>query len=71
MQRNALFQRPDDFYDGLASRYRHMTAAELDKAVRAVIDPARFTWVIVGDAAKVGPQLRKLKIPVETLEAPE
>ncbi|WP_221793523.1 M16 family metallopeptidase [Aquisediminimonas sediminicola] len=71
MQRNALFQRPDDFYDGLASRYRGMTAGELDKAVRAVIDPARFTWVIVGDAAKVGPQLRTLKIPVENVEAPE
>jgi predicted Zn-dependent peptidase len=71
MQRNALYQRPDNWYDGLASRYRTMSPAELDKAVRAVIDPTRFTWVVVGDAAKVRPQLTKLKMPVEIVESPE
>ena len=67
MQRNALYGRPDDYYDTLADRYRAMTAADLDKAARAVIDPAKLLWVVVGDAAKVRPQLDALKIPVEVV----
>jgi predicted Zn-dependent peptidase len=66
MQRNALFQRPDDYYDTLADRYRALTAPQLDAAARAVIDPDKLLWVVVGDAAKVRPQLDALKLPVET-----
>ena len=69
MQRNALYGRPDDYYDTLADRYRAMTAADLDKAARAVIAPDKLLWVVVGDAAKVRPQLDVLKLPVETLAA--
>ena len=69
MQRNVLFGRSDDYYDTLADRYRAMTAADLDKAARAVIDPKTLLWVVVGDAAKVRPQLDALKLPVETLPA--
>lgn len=69
MQRNALYGRPDDYYDTLADRYRAMTAADLDKAARAVIAPDKLLWVVVGDAAKVRPQLDALKLPVETLAA--
>jgi zinc protease len=66
MQRNALYQRPDDYYDTLADRYRALTASQLDAAARAVIDPDKLLWVVVGDAAKVRPQLDALKLPVET-----
>lgn len=67
LQNNALFKRPDDYQTTLASRYRAMTAAELDAAARQDIDPAKLVWVVVGDAAKVRPQLDKLGLPVETM----
>jgi hypothetical protein len=57
--------RPDDFYERLPDRYKTMTATQLDTAARNQIDPAKLTWIIVGDAAKVKPQLAKLGLPVE------
>jgi ribose 5-phosphate isomerase len=42
----------------------------MDAAVRRVIDPARLTFVVVGDAAVVKPQLDKLGLPVEVITAP-
>ncbi|MFM9977844.1 MAG: M16 family metallopeptidase [Sphingomonadaceae bacterium] len=70
MQRIVWLGRPDDYYERLPLRYKAMTAADLDAAARANIDPARFTWVVVGDAAKVQPQLAKVGLPVETLLTP-
>ena len=67
MQRNALYGRPDDYYDTLADRYRAMKVADLDKAARGAIDPAKLVWVVVGDAAKVRPQLDAIGLPVETV----
>jgi hypothetical protein len=29
-----------------------------------------FTWIVVGDAAKIRPQLEKLGMPIEVVEAP-
>jgi predicted Zn-dependent peptidase len=65
-----LFGRPDNYYETLAAEYRSQTAATLDKAARSVIDPRGFTWVVVGDAAKIRPQLEKLGLPIEVVEAP-
>ena len=42
----------------------------VDQSLRAAIDPNGFTFVVVGDAAKVRPQLDKLGIPVQVVEAP-
>jgi len=70
MQRIVWLGRPDDFYEKLPARYKAMTAAELDAMARANIDPAKLTWVVVGDAAKVQPQLAKAGLPVETLPTP-
>ncbi|PWG02309.1 M16 family metallopeptidase [Sphingosinicella humi] len=64
---NALYDRPDNYQETLASRYKAMTAAELDQAARTVIDPKQLVWVVVGDAAKVRPQLDALGLPVETM----
>jgi predicted Zn-dependent peptidase len=61
-------RRPDDYYAALPARYRAFTAAALDKAARAAIDPSRLIWVIVGDAAKVRPQLEKTGLPVEEMK---
>ncbi|OYW16665.1 MAG: peptidase M16 [Novosphingobium sp. 12-64-8] len=61
------YQRPDDYYETLAARYKAMTPAGLDAAARGRIDPAKLVWVIVGDAAKVKPQLAGLGLPVEVV----
>jgi len=65
LRSNALYGRPDDYQETLASRTRALTAADMDGAARAVIDPARFVWVVVGDAAVVQPQLEALGLPIE------
>jgi zinc protease len=58
--------RPDDYYVKLPARYRALAAADLDKAARATVRPDDLIWVVVGDAAKVRPQLEGLGLPVET-----
>ncbi len=60
-------RRPDDYYEKLPARYRAMTAAQLDEAARAAIRPDALIWVIVGDAAKVEPQLKDIGLPVERM----
>lgn len=67
MTRNMLYERPDDYYDGLAAMYRSFDRAELDAAAREAIDPAAFTWIVVGDASQVREQLDALGLPVETV----
>jgi predicted Zn-dependent peptidase len=69
MQQNDLYNRPDNYYETLASKYRALTAPELDAAARKAIALGNFTWVVVGDAAKVKPQLNKLNMPVEVMPA--
>ncbi|WP_156680402.1 M16 family metallopeptidase [Sphingomonas profundi] len=68
IMRNALYGRPDDYYTRLADRYRALTPAALDTAARAAIDPKRLIWVVVGDAAKVRPQLDGVGLPVEVVK---
>ena len=41
----------------------------LDQALRGAVDPRGFVWVVVGDAAKVRPQLDRLGLPIEVMEA--
>ena len=65
MQTNALYGRPDDYFEQIAGRYRGQTRASLDTAARGAIQPNQFVWVVVGDAAKVRPQLVKLGLPIE------
>lgn len=62
---NDTLGRPDDYYTRLADRYRALSAADLDKAARAAIRPEALIWVVVGDAARVRPQLDAVKLPVE------
>lgn len=70
LMRNQSLRRPDDYYERLADRYRALTPADLDQAARGAIDPAKLIWVVVGDAAKVRPQLDALGIPVQVIQAP-
>jgi zinc protease len=68
MQTNALYGRPDNYYELLGDMYRAQTTTTLDAALRGAIDPNGFVWVVVGDAAKVRPQLAKLGIPIEVMQ---
>ena len=65
-----MLGKPDNYYETLAPEYRALTPASLDQAARSALDPKGFTWIVVGDAAKVRPQLEKLGIPIEVVEAP-
>lgn len=69
MLSNSLLGRPDDYQVRLADKYRALNQAGIDSALRSAIDPKGFTWVVVGDAAKVKPQLDKLGYPVQVIEA--
>jgi len=68
MMTNDMYRRPDNYYELLADKYRGLTRAGLDQALRAAVDPKGFTWVVVGDAKQVKPQLDKLGIPVEIIQ---
>jgi zinc protease len=71
MQNNVTYGRPDNYYDTVASRYRALDAKQMDAAIRGVVDPAKFTWVVVGDAKVVRPQLDRLGLPVEVKTVPQ
>lgn len=48
----------------LPDLYRAMTTDSVNKAMKNAIVPDQFVWLVVGDAAKVEPQLKELGIPV-------
>ncbi len=66
---DAQFGRPTDYADSLAGRYRSLTAPQLDAAMRKAADPRGFTWLVVGDVAKIRGQLGKLGLPVTYMGA--
>lgn len=68
LRSNALYKRPDDYWEVISDRYRGMTIATIDQAARKVIDPKKMVWVVVGDAATVRPQLNGLGLPVEVVQ---
>ena len=69
MQANDLYQRPDDYYATITQAYRAMTRDQLNHAIRSVIDPNRFVWVVIGDAKTVRPQLDTVGLPVDEVSA--
>jgi predicted Zn-dependent peptidase len=68
LRSNALYKRPDNYWEAIADRYRGMTISTVDEAARKVIDPKKIVWVVVGDAEKVRPQLADLGLPVEEVQ---
>jgi zinc protease len=68
MMTNDLYRRPDTYYELLAGKYRGLTQAQLNAALKAAVDPQGMTWVVVGDAKVVKPQLDRLGIPVEVVQ---
>ncbi|WP_310098329.1 pitrilysin family protein [Sphingomonas sp. BE138] len=69
MQANDLYGRPDDYYATITQKYRALTLPQVTAATKAAIDPAKFVWVVVGEAAKVKPQLDTIGLPVEVMPA--
>lgn len=65
MQADRLNKRPFDYAETIAAKYTALTAKVLNDEMRAKIDPAKITWLVVGDAAKVKPQLEALGLPIE------
>ncbi len=65
LRSNALYGRPDNYWEQVADRYRGMTSQSLDQVARQSIDPDKFVWVVVGDVANVRPQLETLGLPIE------
>ena len=69
MQRDVLYNRPFDYVETLADRYKTLTAPELDASARKMIDPDKITWVVVGDRKVVMPQLEKLGMPITVVDS--
>jgi predicted Zn-dependent peptidase len=67
MESNALYHRPDNYYELIADRYRSLTTDQVDQALARMLDPNGLVFVVVGDAKKVRPQLDKLGVPVEEM----
>ena len=65
MRADALYKRPFDYAEKLADKYRALTADGLSAEFKSKVDVDKMTWVVVGDAAKVKPQLDALGLPVE------
>jgi predicted Zn-dependent peptidase len=68
LRSNALYRRPDHYWETVADRYRAMTAESLDRTARRTINPDNWVWVVVGDAARVRPQLERLGLPIEVVQ---
>jgi predicted Zn-dependent peptidase len=67
MMSNDLLGRPDNYFETVADKYRAQTVAGVDRAIRGALTQQGFVWVVVGDAAKVRPQLAKLGLPIEVM----
>lgn len=65
MQADRLNKRPFTYAETLAGKYTALTAKALNDEMRVKVDPAKITWLVVGDAAKVKPQLESLGLPIE------
>jgi predicted Zn-dependent peptidase len=68
LRSNALYRRPDNYWEAIAGRYRGMTAQVLDQRACATLNPDNFVWLVVGDAARVRPQLEQLGLPIEVMQ---
>ncbi len=65
MMEDVRFGRDFDYATTLPARYAALNAGQLDTEMREAIDIDGFTWLIVGDAAKIQSQIDALGMPVE------
>lgn len=62
------YDRPDDYYETIADRYRGLTAEQIAEVAGANFLNDEIVYVVVGDAEVVRPQLDKTGLPVEVRE---
>jgi zinc protease len=60
---------PDDYYTKLPDTYRAIGASAIDAAARQYLAGSDKVIVVVGDRKAIDPQLAKLGMPVEVMEA--
>lgn len=60
---------PDDYYTNLAATYRAIGAAALDDAAKRHLAGSDLAIVVVGDRKVIDPQLARLGLPIEVMEA--
>lgn len=63
LERSANLGRPDDYVETLPARAAALTPADI---ARAPLPQAKdLVWIVVGDKARVLPQLQQLQLPLE------
>jgi RNA polymerase sigma-70 factor (ECF subfamily) len=62
---------PHDLEDIIQSAYCRIASlddvSQMRNVARHYIDPDNLVWVVVGDAARVRPQLERLGMPIEVM----
>ena len=56
------YRRPDDYVQRLRARMDTLTDAQVRAAARTVLRPDRYTWVVVGDLARIEQPIRALNL---------
>ncbi len=56
------YARPDDYVQTLRKRIEALNDAQVQTAARAVVQPAHYTWVVVGDLRKIEQPIRALNL---------
>ncbi|HET9510539.1 MAG TPA: insulinase family protein, partial [Sphingomonas sp.] len=59
--------RSDDYANSFGDRVRAVTPAAANAALAGQLDPAKWIWVITGNAALIRPQLDRLGLPVRVV----
>jgi len=68
---NTRLGRPDAYDATLPARWRALTPDALNAAAAQYLQPDGLVFVVVGDAAKVEPQLATLGLPIEKVAPPK
>lgn len=54
------FGLPEDYFVTYPQKVRALSVTELAKAAEMTVHPGQLTWVVVGDRAKIEPEIRSL-----------
>ena len=60
---------PDDYYTNLAATYRALGASAIDASAKQYLAGGDLAMVVVGDRKLIDPQLARLGVEVEVMEA--
>ncbi|WP_428155893.1 M16 family metallopeptidase [Brevundimonas sp.] len=69
LRSNAIYQRPDSYFSDQLAALGALRLDDAQSAIRTVVNPDKFVWVVVGDAEKVLPQLQDLNLPIQVVRS--